>query len=75
MYGSNAFPKNPAVPPLPTTLLSCSGRGNITNGNIGVSTGFKRIILEPKFGKSLGEGGSNWPEGLTLSVVYPVIIW
>ena len=66
---------NPAEPPLPTTLDSCNGRGNITNGNIGSSTGRMLTMLLPKFGKSFGEGGSNCPEGLTLSVVYPVIIW
>ena len=26
-------------------------------------------VFEPKFGKSFGLGGSNWPDGLTLSVV------
>ena len=34
-----------------------------------------RMMFEPKFGKSFGLGGSSCPEGLTLSVVYPVIIW
>ena len=57
--GSNALPRNPAVPPLPTTLLSCSGRGSITNGSIGSVGGFRRMMFEPKFGKSFGLGGSS----------------
>ena len=47
----------------------------MTNGSIGRSVGLRRTRFAPKFGKSLGFGGSSWPEGLTLSVVYPVIIW
>ncbi len=42
------------MPPLPTTLLSCSGRGIITNGSIGTVGGFSRMMFEPKFGKSFG---------------------
>ncbi len=57
------------MPPLPTTLLSCNGRGSITNGSIGTVCGWSRMICEPKLGKSLGLGGSSWPDGLTLSVV------
>ena len=57
------------MPPLPTTLLSWSGRGSMTNGSIGSVGGLRRMICEPKFGKSFGLGGSSWPDGLTLSVV------
>ena len=46
----------------------------MTNGNIGSSSGFILTMLLPKFGKSFGDGGSSCPDGLTLSVVYPVII-
>lgn len=60
---------------MPTTFDSCSGRGSMTNGNIGTSAGLSRMICDPKFGKSFGSGGSSWPDALTLSVVYPVIIW
>ena len=45
------------------------GRGNITNGSIGTVGGCNLMSWEPKFGKSLGLGGSSWPDGLTLSVV------
>ena len=69
MYGSNAFPRKPAVPPLPTTFDSCKGRGSMTNGSIGSVGGLSRMMFEPKLGKSFGLGGSSWPEGLTLSVV------
>jgi hypothetical protein len=34
-----------------------------------LSTGLRRMMLEPKFGKSFALGGSSWPDGLTLSVV------
>ena len=57
------------MPALPTTLLSCSGRGIITNGSIGTVGGLRRMMFEPKLGKSFGLGGSSWPEGLTLSAV------
>jgi hypothetical protein len=50
-------------------LLSCSGRGIITSGSIGSVGGLRRMMFEPKFGKSRGSGGSSWPDGLTLSVV------
>ena len=50
VYGSYPRPRNPAVPPLPTTLLSWSGRGSMTNGSIGTVTGFSRTICEPKLG-------------------------
>ncbi len=33
------------------------------------SGGLSRMICEPTFGKSLGLGGSSWPDGLTLSAV------
>ena len=36
---------------------------------IGSFTGLRRMMFEPKFGKSFALGGSNWPDGLTLSVV------
>ena len=42
------------MPPLPMTLLSCSGRGSMTNGSIGSVDGLSRTICEPKFGKSFG---------------------
>ena len=57
------------MPPLPTTLLSCSGRGIITNGSIGTVGGLSLMICEPTLGKSFGLGGSSWPDGLTLSAV------
>ena len=57
------------MPPLPTTLLSCSGRGSMTNGSIGTVGGLNWMMFEPKFGKSFGLGGSSWPDGLTLSAV------
>ena len=41
----------------------------MTKGSMGSVGGLSRTMFEPKFGKSLGEGGSNWPEGETLSVV------
>src|SRR5581483_969990 len=69
VYGSYALPRKPAPPPLPTTLDSCNGRGRVTNGSIGSVIGRKRVICEPKLGKSFGSGGSSWPDGLTLSVV------
>ena len=40
-----------------------------TNGSIGSVGGFRRMMFEPKFGKSFGLGGSSWPDALTLSVV------
>ena len=57
------------MPPLPTTLLSWSGRGIITNGSIGTRGGFRRAMFEPQVGKSRGDGGSSWPDGLTASAV------
>ena len=47
----------------------------MTNGSIGTSGGLSRMICEPAVGKSLGLGGSSWPDGLTLSAVQPVSIW
>ena len=48
---------------------SCSGRGSITNGNIGPRGGSNFVTCEPAVGKSFGAGGSSWPDGLTLSGV------
>jgi hypothetical protein len=69
VYGSYALPRKPAVPPLPTTLDSCSGRGIMTNGSIGTVGGIILMTFEPSVGKSFGLGGSSWPDGDTLSVV------
>ena len=41
----------------------------MTNGSIGSVGGLRRMMFEPKFGKSLAFGGSSWPDGETLSVV------
>ena len=51
------------------TLLSWSGLGSMTNGSIGTEGGRIRTTFDPTLGKSLGLGGSSWPEGLTLSAV------
>ena len=56
---------NPAAPPLPMTLDSCSGRGSSTKGKTGSLGGWNFVIHEPAVGKSLGDGGSNWPDGDT----------
>ena len=42
---------------------------------MGPSGGLRFEICEPMVGKSRGDGGSNWPEGETLSGVHPVSIW
>ncbi len=44
------------MPPLPTTLLSCSGRGIMTNGSIGTVGGFSRMMLRAEVGEILGRG-------------------
>ena len=41
----------------------------MTNGSMGSVGGFSLTMFEPKFGKSLGDGGSSCPDGETLSVV------
>ena len=49
------------------TLDSCSGRGISTNGSTGSVGGIILLIQEPAVGKSIGDGGSSWPDGDTLS--------
>ena len=44
------------MPPLPTTLLSCSGRGSITNGSIGTVGGLSRMMLRAEVGEVLRAG-------------------
>jgi hypothetical protein len=46
---------------------SCSGRGSSTNGSTGSLSGFIFAMWLPAVGKSAGDGGSNWPDGETLS--------
>ena len=45
------------------------------NGTTPVDSGLPLTLWLPACGKSVGEGGSSWPEGATLSGVNPVTIW
>ena len=44
------------MPPLPTTLLSCSGRGSITNGSIGTFWRLQPDDLRAEVREVLGAG-------------------
>ena len=64
----DAIQPDPATSNVPWRVFNIGNHqpAELLGGTVG---GFKRTMLLPTLGKSLGEGGSNWPDGLTLSAV------